>query len=88
MQKILKWPWLIIGIIAIITVFFAVQLPDLKINNAVKIFLPEDHPAKIANNNMEDIYGSSDIISVAVQSNRSKRLTQDNIKEISKITKS
>ena len=88
MQKILKWPWLIIGIIAIITVFFAVQLPDLKINNAVKIFLPEDHPAKIANNNMEDIYGSSDIIGVAVQSNRSNILTQENIKEISKITKS
>ncbi|MBM7555278.1 efflux RND transporter permease subunit [Halanaerobacter jeridensis] len=88
MQRILKWPWVVIGIIAIITIFFAFQLPNIKINNAVKIFLPEDHPAKVANNKMEDIYGSSDIIGLAIKSKKGDLLNQQNIKEISQITKS
>ncbi|MFO7819526.1 MAG: MMPL family transporter, partial [Halanaerobacter sp.] len=87
MQKILKWPWLIIVLIAIITAFFALQLPNIKINNAVKIFLPEDHPSKVANNKMEDIYGSSDIIGVAVKSKKGDLLNQQNIKEIAELTK-
>ena len=88
MQKILKWPWMVIIVIAIITAFFALQLPNIKINNAVKIFLPEDHPSKIANNKMEDIYGSSDLIGVALKSKRGDLLTTENIKKITKITKS
>ena len=86
MKRILKWPWVVIGIIAIITIFFTFQLPNIKINNAVKIFLPEDHPAKIANNKMEETYGSSDVIGVAIKSKRGDLLTKENIKEIKNIT--
>ena len=87
MKKILKWPWLIIGVIMVITIFFAFQLPHIKINNAVKIFLPEDHPSKVANNKMEDTYGSSDVIAVAIKSKKGNLLTQENLGKIKSITK-
>ncbi|MGM0501274.1 MAG: efflux RND transporter permease subunit [Bacillota bacterium] len=88
MKKILKWPWLIIAVITIVTIFFAVQLPQIEINNAVKIFLPEDHPSKVANNKMEETYGSSDVIAVAVKSKRNKLLSAANIEKIDQLTKS
>ena len=87
MKKILKWPWVIIGIITIVTIFFALQLPNIKINNAVKIFLPDDHPSKVANDQMQDIYGSSDVIGLAIESKRGDLLTQHNIQEIAELTK-
>jgi predicted RND superfamily exporter protein len=86
MKRILKWPWVIIAIIAVITVFFAFQLPNLKINNAVKIFLPEDHPSKLANERMEDIYGSSEVIAIAIESKRGDLITEKNISQIKKIS--
>lgn len=67
MKKIFKYPWIIIITIILITIFFALQLPDLNINNEVKIFLPDDHPAKLADENMEDIYNSGDVIAVAYE---------------------
>ncbi|MGM0369718.1 MAG: efflux RND transporter permease subunit [Bacillota bacterium] len=86
MKRILKWPWVIIAIIAVITVFFAFQLPNLKINNAVKIFLPEEHPSKLANERMEEIYGSSDVIAIAIESKRGNLITEENISQIKEIS--
>ncbi|GAB6098970.1 efflux RND transporter permease subunit [Halanaerocella petrolearia] len=86
MNKILKWPWIVIAIISIITIFLAIQVPNIKINNAVKIFLPHNHPAKVNNEQMEEIYGSSDVIAVAIKSKKGAILSKDNIVAIEEIT--
>ncbi|MCK8827521.1 MMPL family transporter [Natroniella acetigena] len=86
MRKILNWPWWIIGIITILTIFFALQLPNIRINNAVEIFLPDDHPSKLANDKTEEIYGSSEVIAVAVKTNKDNILTKENLEILKVIT--
>jgi len=73
-------------IIFILTAFFAYQLPDLKINNEVDIFLPNDHPSRVANRKMEDIYGGSETMVIAIDAKKSTILDQENIKLISELT--
>lgn len=43
-RVVIKWPWLTILVILGITAFFAVQLRDVRIDNEIKDFLPEDEP--------------------------------------------
>ncbi|PRX26639.1 hypothetical protein BX659_1193 [Orenia metallireducens] len=86
MNKIFNHSKLIIVIIFILTAFFAYQLPDLKINNEVDIFLPNDHPSRVANRRMEDIYGGSETMVIAIDAKKSTILDKDNIKLISELT--
>ena len=86
MNKIFNHSKLIIVIIFILTAFFAYQLPDLKINNEVDIFLPNDHPSRVANRKMEDIYGGSETMVIAIDAKKSTILDQENIKLISELT--
>ncbi|OQY07412.1 MAG: hypothetical protein B6I28_05610 [Fusobacteriia bacterium 4572_132] len=87
MKKVLRYPWIIIGMILVITVFFGTQVPKLRINNEVDIFLPDDHPSIVAKNKMEEEYGSSEIIAVAINVKKDNILTIKNIKMIKDITK-
>ena len=87
MKKVLRYPWVIIGVILVITVFFGTQLPNLKINNEVDIFLPDDHPSIVAKNKMEEEYGSSEIIAVAINFKKDNILTIENMNMIRNITK-
>lgn len=67
MKKILKHNKLIIGLILIITLFFLFQLPDVEINNDIEVFLPDDNPAKMSNDNLREIFGESEGLVTAVQ---------------------
>ncbi|SJZ33631.1 efflux RND transporter permease subunit [Selenihalanaerobacter shriftii] len=86
MRKIFKHSWIVILVILIITGFFATQLPKLKINNEFEIFLPQDHPARVANDEMEKIYGSSDRIVVAINVKRGTIFTKENVALVKKMT--
>jgi len=85
MKKIFKYPWVIVISIILLTVFFAIQLPDLNINNEVKIFLPEGHPAKLADEKMDDIYGSGDIIAVSYENKNGSIFSIESLKMIDEI---
>ena len=52
MEKIFKYPWAIVGIIGVITVFFAVQLPQAELDNNHTRFLPDDNLAMVTSNYM------------------------------------
>src|SRR6056297_1984348 len=85
MKKIFKYPWVIVISIILLTEFFAIQLPDLNINNEVKIFLPEGHPAKLADEKMDDIYGSGDIIAVSYENKNGSIFSIESLKMIDEI---
>ncbi|MGM0509181.1 MAG: efflux RND transporter permease subunit [Fusobacteriota bacterium] len=87
MKKVLKYPWIIIGIILVITTFFAIQLPSLRINNEVEIFLPDDHPSIVKKEDMEEEYGGSEMVAMAMEVKKEDILTKENIKIILDITK-
>jgi len=66
-DRIFKYPWIIIIIITAITVFFITQLPLLKIDNDYFNFIPKNQPSLIATKQLEKQFGSEDIIDLAVE---------------------
>src|SRR6056297_2552538 len=80
LEKLFKKPWINIVVIIVLTIFFGLQLPNLNINNEVKIFLPDDHPSKNAYDRMEKIYGSGDVISVSYENVKESIFTKGSIK--------
>ncbi|MDR0586427.1 MAG: hypothetical protein LBG26_04235, partial [Treponema sp.] len=57
MEKFFKYPWVIVGVIATITVFFATQLPRARMDNNMTAFLPADNPARLASKHLDAQYG-------------------------------
>jgi len=47
MEKILKHPAIVTGVIVVITLFLGLQIPKVQLDNNNLRFLPERHEAKI-----------------------------------------
>lgn len=57
-QFIIRFRWLTIIILVGITVFLALQIPKIRIDNELTTFLPENDPAKQFYGDIEEIFGS------------------------------
>jgi len=66
-EKFFKHPWIIVGVIAAITVFFAAQLPRARMDNNLTSFLPETHEAKVTARHFEEEYGDSISVMVGLE---------------------
>lgn len=86
MDKIFKKPKLIIGIIVLLTIFFAFQLPKVNINNELDIFLPEEHPTKITDDKIEEIFGGNDTIVLAIRNNSDSIISRASITMVQQLT--
>ncbi len=86
MERILSHEKLIVLVILGITVFFAFQIPDIKIDNDIKVFLPDDNPARVKNNRIEEIFGGNQRMIVAVRAGEGTIFTNEIISYIDKIT--
>ncbi|ADN02360.1 efflux RND transporter permease subunit [Spirochaeta thermophila] len=62
-----RHPWLTIGIILGITLFFAFQIPRIELDNDPFHFIPEDHPERIAFQETEDQFGEALGIVVGIE---------------------
>ncbi|MDR1985523.1 MAG: MMPL family transporter [Treponema sp.] len=67
MEKLFKHPWLIVGIIAGITLFFAFQLPRAELDNNNLRFVPRDDEARLVSAYIDDTFGSSLFILVGLE---------------------
>jgi len=67
MQKMYKYPWLIIAVIALITVFFGFQLPRAELDNNNLRFVPSDDPALKTSQWIDGMFGSSFFILVGLE---------------------
>ncbi|MFW5898067.1 MAG: efflux RND transporter permease subunit [Halanaerobium sp.] len=86
MRKILKHNKLIVIIISLITLFFLFQLPKIEINNNIEVFLPDDHPTKMSNNQLDDIFGESDSIVTSVKFKEGEIFSPSNLKVLSELS--
>jgi predicted RND superfamily exporter protein len=66
MGKLYRYPWLIVLAIALITVFFAFQIPRLELDNNNFRFVSENDPARLTAKYIDDTFGSSIFILVAL----------------------
>ncbi|MDR2418112.1 MAG: MMPL family transporter [Treponema sp.] len=67
MQSFFKHPWIVVAVIAAITVFFAVQLPRAELDNNNYRFVPEADPARLVSVEIDDTFGSSLAIIVGLE---------------------
>jgi predicted RND superfamily exporter protein len=67
MEKIFKYPLLIVGIIGIITLFFALQIPRAQVDNNNLRFVPENDEAREVSAYIDDTFGSSLFILVGLE---------------------
>jgi predicted RND superfamily exporter protein len=67
MRKFFRHPALILGAIALITVFFALQLPRVELDNNNMRFLPEKNQARIISEHIDETFGGSVIILIGLE---------------------
>ena len=67
MEKIFRHPWIIVLVIAAITIFFAFQIPRLEVDNNNFRFISENDPARLVLRHIDDTFGSSVFILVALE---------------------
>ncbi|MDR0642834.1 MAG: RND family transporter, partial [Treponema sp.] len=66
MRRLFKHPALVLVIISAITLFFALQLPRVKIDNNNIRFLPKGNRARIVSEYIDDTFGGQSMILVGL----------------------
>jgi predicted RND superfamily exporter protein len=66
-RKLYTYPWLIVAVVAVITLFFAFQLPRAELDNNNLRFVPPNDPALETSRWIDDNFGSSFFILVGLQ---------------------
>jgi predicted RND superfamily exporter protein len=67
MEKLFKHPVLIVGIIALITVFLGLQLPYAELDNNNIRFLPDKNQAKLISEYVDETFGGQVMILVGLE---------------------
>jgi len=67
MHKLYRYPWLIIALLAVITIFFSLQLPKIELDNNNLRFVPSDDPALKTSQWIDEMFGSSFFILVGLE---------------------
>ncbi len=86
MHRLLRRPWIVVIVTLAITLFFAIQLPKTTFDNDVTIFIPENDPEKLAQDEIEEIFGSQNFISVGLRVNHGDIFSTEVIEYIDEVT--
>lgn len=86
MRKILKHPVAVVIVCLALTVFLALQLRGISLDNSTRLYFPQKHESYKRLLETEDIFGSMSIMGVAISTEQGSILTPDNIKTIDRLT--
>jgi len=82
MEKLFKYPGLIVGIIAVITVFLGIQLPRAQLDNNNIRFLPDKNQAKIISEYVDETFGGQVLILAGLERKYQTVFEQDFLRRI------
>jgi uncharacterized protein len=82
MEKLFKYPALIVGIIAGLTVFFGIQLPRAQLDNNNIRFLPDKNQAKIISEYVDETFGGQVLILAGLERQYRTVFEKDFLKRI------
>ena len=85
-KKMLKFSWGIIAVCLAITVFFAWQLKNIKIENTSRTFMPKDDDSYQFMLQAEDTFGSMLVLGISLETQDETILTPAYISIVDKIT--
>ena len=87
LSKLLKYPWQIMLVITLITIYFVVEMKDnTKMETDLDKYMPQDHPAFIYSNKAEKWFDIKDGIIIALENKEGVFNTQtlDTLKQLTK----
>jgi len=87
-SKLLKYPKIILGVITILTLFAAFQIPHLTLDNELANFIPDNHPSRIAWEEMDENFGGQTLLSVGLESQYGSIFTPEYLGYINTLTAS
>jgi predicted RND superfamily exporter protein len=67
MQKLFKYPALVVGVITVITVFLGLQLPRAELDNNNIRFLPDKNQAKIISEYIDETFGGQVMVLMGLE---------------------
>ncbi len=86
MKAFFKHPKIILIIIALITIFFAFQLPKIQLSNDVLTFIPKNNPEVVNYDRIKEQYGSDLVIDVAVEAVHGTIFSKDFLDTVKALT--
>jgi len=86
LNKLLRKPWIIIGIVLAVTVFFAIQIPKVVLDNDVLEFFPDDHDSYVRMKALDDVYESQIMFDVCITDKEGTFLNNKTLNAIREIS--
>ena len=79
-------PKVVLGMIFGFSIFFAIQIPGTKIASDFEDLLPQSHPNIQLHNEVRDIFGGANVITIAVKVDNGTIFTNDTLAALERIT--
>ncbi len=88
MNRIYKYPKLVVAAVGVLTIFFALQLPKARLDNNNFRFVPERDPARLESKRIDDTFGSQIFIMVGLERSAGTVLDAEFLKTLRKYVES
>ena len=85
-EQVFRSPRIILGAILLVTVFFAWQIPALKMHSEFDDLLPQQHPFIKLHNEIRDSFGGASQIAVAIEVDKGTIFTNETLGLIPRVT--
>ncbi|MFQ3621018.1 MAG: MMPL family transporter [Spirochaetales bacterium] len=86
LKKLLAHPYLILLGTALVTIYFALQIPNLQLDNDPASFIPKDHPTYLAKERTDDLFGEDLALSIGLRDSSGNFFTSRNLKILVSLT--
>lgn len=86
MRFLFKRPVVIVAVCAAVTVFFAIQLRKIRMDNSIRQYFPQAHSSFKALIDSEDTFGSTVAVGISLETDKGLIVTPANIAIIDRIT--
>jgi predicted RND superfamily exporter protein len=81
----IRFPKAVLAVLAALTSFFLLQIPRLQVNNNPWDFLPSDTPERVLYDHVVDLFGTKDMVMIAVVSDQGV-VRRDTLRKIAGLT--
>ena len=82
-----RFPWFVIIAVALLTVFFAMQLGKLRWETDARVYMPKGHPAIVYDEHVERVFGAKDTIIIGIVNDRQGIFNPETLARIDRMTK-
>lgn len=82
-----SYPKLVIGIITVLTVFFALQLDGLRWETDARVYLPKGHDAILYDEKVDELFGVKDTLIISIVNEEQGIYNPETLERIARISK-